>query len=129
MMSSSIPKPKESPGPSDLPVRPKADDLQTPGRAKYRIEWLWACHNCGKHAGMTTFVDQCPGCQHGRCWECQLESVKIRVAHPVSFGGPVSYGGGGGGGDSLDNPMPSWLRPIPRPGLSRPKSTTSSSNM
>jgi hypothetical protein len=54
----------------------------TPG---YFWQWLWGCCGCGAHAGMSTFIENCPGCSHTRCVACPMESVKIR-----------SYGRGGG---------------------------------
>jgi hypothetical protein len=46
--------------------------------SKSKVEeyiWTWCCDNCGVEGGMTTQIQQCPGCDHYRCSDCPLEAT------------------------------------------------------
>ena len=47
----------------------------------YDYFWTWCCDNCGRHAGMTTQILQCPECYHHRCLDCPLDLQKTRIIH------------------------------------------------
>ncbi|PMD32564.1 hypothetical protein L207DRAFT_176347 [Hyaloscypha variabilis F] len=44
--------------------------------AQPNYEWVWSCCYCPEHTGMSTdTVLACPGCNHFRCFNCQLDPV------------------------------------------------------
>ena len=44
---------------------------------EYCWEWFWSCCYCNGHGAMSTFIEQCPGCNHLRCVYCAIVSVEI----------------------------------------------------
>ena len=38
----------------------------------------WSCDACGIQAGMTVWIESCPGCGHIRCVYCSVERHKVR---------------------------------------------------
>jgi len=72
----------------------------TEERVERLNDWMWMCTNCDEHAGMTLFIDACPGCDHIRCPECRFEKWRPSVAGQskwyFSKGSPGNY-------------PPSWL--------------------
>ena len=53
--------------------------MEAPSKLKVQeYIWTWCCDNCGVEGGMTTKIEQCPGCDHYRCPDCPLEEATSR---------------------------------------------------